>query len=156
MIRLGIISDTHSRASVPEWVLTAFAGVDQILHAGDITSSDVCDELSTIAPCLAVRGNMDDWECRYPVFRHLTIEGHELALAHFSETALAQIAGETGIAVFGHTHLPVFRREHGIWLLNPGSPSLPRGKSRPSVAILEISGENVHAMFRNPPQSSDE
>ena len=54
---LGIISDTHGVLS-PE-VHNLFAGVDQIIHAGDIGGEDILFELETIAPVVAVYGNTD-------------------------------------------------------------------------------------------------
>lgn len=60
--RVGVISDTHvpKRArTIPEWVFEAFEGVDLILHAGDLTTLEVLDELARLAPVEAVAGNMD-------------------------------------------------------------------------------------------------
>ena len=54
---IGVISDTHG--TLPRWVEEAFAGVDLIIHAGDVGRSAVLDELGCIAPVVAVRGNMD-------------------------------------------------------------------------------------------------
>ncbi len=59
----GLIADTHVGGDVknlPPHVREAFKGVDLILHAGDIYQPRVLDELETIAPVLAARGN-GDW-----------------------------------------------------------------------------------------------
>ncbi len=63
---LGVISDTHGLAR-PQ-ALDALAGVDLILHAGDIGNQQVLDTLNQIAPVVAVRGNNDkgDWATSIP------------------------------------------------------------------------------------------
>ena len=57
MTRLGVISDTHGRLDAA--VHEIFAGVERIVHAGDVGAAGVLVELSTIAPVTAVRGNVD-------------------------------------------------------------------------------------------------
>ncbi len=56
-MNIGVISDTHGK--VPSEIFKIFEGVDQIWHAGDIGNLDVIIELETIAPVIAVHGNMD-------------------------------------------------------------------------------------------------
>ena len=56
-MRIGIVSDTHDR--VLPVLHAALAGVDEILHAGDIASAEALAEIETIAPVTAVRGNME-------------------------------------------------------------------------------------------------
>ena len=55
---IGLISDTHGLLR-PE-IARVFAGVDRILHAGDVGKSAVLDGLEKIAPVAAVFGNVDD------------------------------------------------------------------------------------------------
>ena len=57
MQTIGVISDTHGLVR-PEAV-RALAGVDLILHAGDIGKPEVLTELRELAPLVAVRGNVD-------------------------------------------------------------------------------------------------
>ena len=61
-VRLGILSDTHVNKRGELWpqVFDAFAGVDAILHAGDVFSPHLIDELAAIAPVTVARGNGDD------------------------------------------------------------------------------------------------
>ena len=59
---IGLISDTHipDRARIlPTKVIEAFEDVELIIHAGDLTSPKVIEELEEIAPVMAVQGNMD-------------------------------------------------------------------------------------------------
>ena len=57
-VRVGLISDTHGlfRSSIGP----VFAGVNLIVHAGDVGAAVVLDQLSSIAPTKAVFGNVDD------------------------------------------------------------------------------------------------
>lgn len=67
-MKLGIISDTHNLLR-PE-VLSALSNVDTILHAGDISSQEILDQLQSIATIYAVRGNADkEWATHLPDFQ---------------------------------------------------------------------------------------
>ena len=115
-MRIGLISDTHNR--VPARVLDDFAGVDLIIHAGDIGSQKVLDELKVIAPVKAVYGNMDS----SPLVGNLRridcmkVEGLNLCLTHIVNSPksfayeLFKMGKETDIVVFGHTH-----RAEKVW-----------------------------------------
>src|SRR6478609_3392280 len=79
--RVGIISDTHIPEflpALPPAVATCFAGVDLILHAGDITGLAVLEELRTLAPVVAVRGNHDRLDL--PLKRRVEIGGARIGL----------------------------------------------------------------------------
>jgi uncharacterized protein len=81
-MRLGVISDTHGLLR-PE-VFDAFAGVDQILHAGDVGRPDLLTELETLAPVTAVYGNTDgsDLRCTLPKVATLQLDGFEIVVTH--------------------------------------------------------------------------
>lgn len=158
---LGIISDTHlgspDGAGLPDWVFEAFAGVDLILHAGDIESDALLLELEAIAPVEAVRGNCDFDLPTLPVTRAIPVPGFGIILmAHRLDDALrCLMTGVRGI-IHGHTHKAEFRANTSPWVLNPGSPTKPRGGGGPSVALLTVIGEEVQATFRFRPGSADE
>lgn len=149
-MKIGLISDTHGLLR-PE-VFDAFAGVEHILHAGDVGSPDVLLALETIAPVTAVWGNTDDWEVRELVpevareelggARAVVLHGHQLG----SPTPEAAAAREPGadLVVFGHSHQPVIRRVGDVWAVNPGSAG-PRRFSQPvTVALATIEKDGVH------------
>lgn len=88
--RIGVLADTHiphRLARLPGAVARIFAGMDLILHAGDLDEVDVVAELSRIAPTVAVRGN---WHLRppnrssphLPATVHLHLLGQHLVLTH--------------------------------------------------------------------------
>lgn len=139
---IGLISDTHGllRAAA----LHALAGVDAILHAGDVGGAVVLDGLRTIAPVRAVSGNTDDpsmpgLEAFIDIEAlGLTIHvshGHELG----SPTPAKVLAAYTGdILVYGHTHRPLVHREANRLVVNPGSAGPGRFDLRPTLARLTI------------------
>ena len=144
-MKLGLISDTHGH--VPNAVHAALAGVDYILHAGDVGPMDVITELEAIAPVRAVLGNTD-YGIALPVTRREEFGGRTILIHHIvdvdfpSQTVRELLSTEKPeIVVFGHTHMPFDERRSGIRFINPGSASQPRGGTAPSVAILELSGE---------------
>ena len=144
-MKIGLISDTHGH--VPNTVHTALAGVNCILHAGDVGPMDVITELEVIAPVYAVLGNTDHG-IALPETRLEEFDGRKILIHHIvdvdypSQTVRELLSTEKPeIVVFGHTHMPFDERRSKIRFINPGSASQPRGGTAPSVAILELSGE---------------
>jgi putative phosphoesterase len=131
MTKIGVLSDTHLRDYHPELarrLSEAFAGVQMILHAGDLVSIRVLDLLD--APQVhAVCGNMDDSTVAMTLPRKLEVEveGFRIGLIHGwgSPVGLAaRVVGEfTGVdaVVFGHSHRPMNARQGGVLMFNPGS-----------------------------------
>ncbi len=137
--RIGLISDTHGLFDAA--ISAQFAGVDQILHAGDIGCATVIDRLEAIAPVTVVSGNVDGFEASgFPREQVVTVAGRRIALYHrLYEGGSMTKEGRTflertdpDVCVFGHTHRPTIERLDGMLLVNPGSAgpkrfSLPRG-----------------------------
>jgi putative phosphoesterase len=140
-IRIGVISDTHNLLR-PE-ARRALAGVDRIIHAGDICDAEVLQQLAAIAPVLAVRGNNDRgaWAETLPQRQVVEIGGVTVQVVHDLQDAEPDPA-QAGIAVVitGHSHRPTLRRERGVLYLNPGSAGPRRFKLPVSLAFLLIAG----------------
>lgn len=151
---IGLISDTHipDRAKeIPQKVFDAFSDVDLILHAGDLTSLKVIEELEKIAPVIAIQGNMDRAKgINLPMAKVIEIEDVKIGIAHgevyprADTQQLVYIAKEldVNILVTGHSHQPKIEQTDGVLLINPGSPIVPRLADR-TVMILEINGSEV-------------
>ena len=143
-MKIGLISDTHGQ--VPNAVHAALAGVDYILHGGDVGPMDVITELEAIAPVRAVLGNTDYGiqlpETRLEEFRDNKIMIHHIVNVDFPSQQVRTIlnSDKPNIVVFGHTHVPFDERRNGIWFINPGSASRPRDNFSASVAILDFYG----------------
>ena len=144
-MQLGLISDTHGH--VPHSVHESLAGVDYILHAGDVGPMDIITELEAIAPVRAVLGNTD-YGITLPESRVEEFWGERILIHHIvdvdypSQIVRELLKSETpGIVVFGHTHVPFDDHRGGIRYINPGSASRPRGGTAASVAILNFTGD---------------
>ncbi|MBQ9160496.1 MAG: metallophosphoesterase [Methanobrevibacter sp.] len=151
---IGLISDTHipDRAKIlPQNVIDAFSDVDLILHAGDLTSPKVLEELEEIAPTMAVQGNMDRVNgIDLPKAKIIEAEGLKIGVIHgevyprADSDQLLYLAKEldVDILVSGHSHQPKIEQKDGVLLLNPGSPIVPRLADR-TVMILEVNNKTV-------------
>ena len=151
---IGLISDTHipDRAKeIPQKVIDAFKDVDLILHAGDLTSMEVIEELEKIAPVMAIQGNMDRVNgIDLPKARVIKAEDLRIGLVHgevYTRADTQQLLYlarqlDADILVSGHSHQPKIEQIEGILLLNPGSPIVPRLADR-TVMLLEINKKEV-------------
>lgn len=154
--RLALISDTHifpsGQRRVPPQVLDLFrrAGVDRIVHAGDVASQPVLDELATIAPVLAVRGNNDqgDFGQRLPLMIDVTLNERLVRVVHghggrSARAVAASVANGTACVVYGHSHIPMVERVGDAVLVNPGSPCDRRWHPHFGVAFLEVGAKQI-------------
>ncbi len=155
---IGVISDTHipERASkIPEVVFKFFNDVDMILHAGDLVSHEVFEELQKIAPIKCSQGNMDRaYGLKLPKNIVIEVEGIKIGLNHGEvyprgdTQQLKYIALEKGVEVLitGHTHWPFIEEVDGVLLLNPGSATAPR-LSDPSIMLVNIENRKLDAQI---------
>jgi uncharacterized protein len=157
IMRIGLISDTHiawEKKRLSPQVMAAFEGVDLILHAGDIYTHRVLDDLEKIAPVLAALGD-DDYPGPDPRVKEkhvLALEGLTVWLVHERPYHLAYAAEAAGrtpakgekterpdIVIFGHEHRVITERTAGILYINSGSPTLLHYHEGPgTLGILEL------------------
>jgi hypothetical protein len=142
-VRIGLISDTHGQLR-PE-VGRVFAGVDLIVHAGDVGGAAVLRGLELIAPVEAVSGNVDDrYDPQLPRERSIPVGGLTLHVSHGDELGspkpevlLARYSAD--IIVYGHTHRALMvRADDDRLVINPGAAGPRRFNLEPSVAVLAI------------------
>ena len=165
VMRIGLISDTHIPEAcehLPERVFEVFAGIDLVMHAGDVYVNRVLDELARIAPVIAALGNGDegldghrfrlDPDERVREAHLVTVEGVRIGLIHaiptpdetsdevFARAMDAQFGGPVDVIVQGHSHVEGVTRFGATLVVNPGSATLPRNLVGVpgTVAILEI------------------
>jgi hypothetical protein len=138
---IGLISDTHGLVR-PD-VHTTLAGVELILHAGDVGGDDVLRELGLIAPVRAVRGNTDPPDEPFPAAIDLIIGGVSIHVSHGHEVGgptpqrlLAHY--DADVIVYGHTHKALVTHAANRWVVNPGAAGPRRFDLMPSVAKLTI------------------
>lgn len=143
---LGVISDTHGL--VRPQALDALAGVDLILHAGDIGNQQVLDTLNKIAPVVAVRGNNDkgDWATSIPDWEVVEVGRISIYMLHdVKEIDMSPAGAGFHVIVSGHSHHPSVEDRRGVLYVNPGSAGPRRFKLPISLAQLTVAGDKVHA-----------
>ena len=126
-------------------IAAVFAGVDLIIHAGDIGGSLVMMELEKIAPVSAVRGNMDKAlrSNELPASNVVTAGDVQLYVLHdLARLDLDPAAAGFAAVIYGHSHRQMQETRDGVLYFNPGSAG-PRRYSLPaSVGLISI--ENSH------------
>lgn len=152
-LRVGVISDTHGVLH-PD-VARVFARVDHILHAGDVGSATVLQELGRLAPVTAIRGNADPPALAgLPACRCAELGGVRVLLVHQGLVPGGRTTDELerglrryrpAVAVFGHSHIPIVERRGGVLLVNPGGGGRRRFRLARSVALLSIGPGAVRA-----------
>lgn len=144
--RIGVISDTHGLVR-PE-ALAALAGVELIIHAGDVGPRNVLDDLRSIAPVVAVRGNTDHekWAQRLPAARTVPVGGVLIHVLHdLARLAIDPNAAGIRVVVSGHSHQPVVSERGQVLYLNPGSAGPRRFDLPIALARVVVSGTAVRA-----------
>jgi len=154
------ISDTHAdgMGKLPAALYDALKTADLILHAGDITSPSVIDELKAIAPVEAVAGNMDGWDIsnHHPDKKVVEAGGFRIGITHgagrvtnIEERVLAIFENDNvDCIVFGHSHHPVVTWHGRVLLVNPGSPTDKRWAPYNSYAVLELTDKITAEIVR--------
>ena len=159
-MKIGVLSDTHGYFDPRLQEL--MAGVDGILHSGDVGSREVLDSLQSIAKVHAVRGNVDPASLDLPPSLKVRFEGvqveiqHSLAipqseLEHWTdgallgtlqperrETFLKTFDPATSVVIFGHSHQPCLLALGHTLFFNPGSAGHKRFSLPRCFGMLEI------------------
>ncbi len=155
MKTVGVISDTHGLLR-PE-ALAALAGVDLIVHAGDIGDPEIIDALRQIAPVHAIRGNVDRgyWADEYSPTEIVEVEGQSLYVLHdLNELDLDPVAAGFRVVISGHTHDPVVKEVRGVVYLNPGSAGPRRFKLPISLAWMAVGASDGTVHGGSPAKST--
>ncbi len=166
-MKILVISDTHGSLSAFEKVESFFKEVDMIFHLGDVLyhgprnpipegyNPKILAERLRKYDISYVRGNCDaDVDLmvlglkEMPRIRKLDLEGFTISMTHGDavedplEFARSQ---SSNVVLLGHTHIPRIDVREGVLILNPGSPSLPKGDYPGSFAIVEVELGNLEA-----------
>jgi len=150
-VKIGIISDTHGYLdpAVPK----CLAGVDHILHAGDIGFASIILELEEIAPVTAVYGNTDV-DLPFKETEVVQLNGQKFLVHHIvtpqapGDRVRARIIhNQPDVVVFGHTHKRFAQTLDGVLFFNPGYSGKPKVNTERSVAILHLDGKEIRPEF---------
>jgi hypothetical protein len=133
---IGVISDTHGL--LRQEALGALQGCGRIIHAGDVGSPDILDQLRRMAPVVAVRGNVDKggWARALPWSESVELDGHTIYVLHILEDL--PVPDGISAVVYGHSHKPSIEDRGGVLYLNPGSAGPRRFRLPVSVARLSV------------------
>lgn len=136
---LGLISDTHGL--LREEALHALRGSDLILHAGDVGAPEILERLKTVAPVVAVRGNVDtgEWAQALPLTEVIAAGSTMIYMLHI----LQDLDLNPGVAGFhmvvsGHSHKPGRTEKEGVLYINPGSAGPSRFYLPVTIARLDL------------------
>jgi putative phosphoesterase len=149
-MRVVVVSDTHAPRrwkSCPPAVALRLRNADLILHAGDVCTAHVLDELTSYAPVRAVLGNNDGpdvsaWGA--PPTAEFDLDGLPVAIIHDSGprqgrlTRLRRQFPAARLIVFGHSHIPWNESDAGVTAFNPGSPTDRRAQPQGTIGVLHI------------------
>ena len=145
---IAAISDTHlprGRRRIPDACLERLAASDLILHAGDISTADVLNEIEAIGPPVkAVHGNTDSHELRRTLPEQLEVrtpDGARIGMVHDAGPSTKRLERmrarfpHANAVVFGHSHIPLHEERDGFQIFNPGSPTDRRRQPRHTMGI---------------------
>jgi hypothetical protein len=149
-MRIVVLSDTHAPRrwkSCPPAVAAQLRDADLILHAGDVCTAEVLDELAQYAPVTAVAGNNDGpdveaWGATETAA--LAPGGLRISMIHDSGQATGRLARmrarfpEADLVVFGHSHIPLDVAGGTLRIFNPGSPTDRRRQPHGTVGVLDV------------------
>ena len=136
---LGLISDTHGL--LREEAIDALRGSDLILHAGDVGGPEILEALRTIAPVVAVRGNVDtgEWAQTLPLSEVIQAGSVVVYMLHIlNNLDINPVVAGMHIVVSGHSHRPSQTEKGGVIYINPGSAGPKRFRLPATVARLDL------------------
>lgn len=149
-VRIVVLADTHAPRrwkSCPAEVATHLRAADVILHAGDVCTPGVLDELAGYAPVRVVQGNNDGpdvaaWGA--PESLEFHVDGLRVAMLHDGGPAKGRITRMrrrfpgADLVIFGHSHIPLDETAAGLRIFNPGSPTDRRRQPRGTLGVLTV------------------
>jgi putative phosphoesterase len=150
VVRIAIVSDTHlprGDRRLSGACVARLRAADLILHAGDLVTLAVLEELRSYGPTVAVHGNVDEQKVRkiLPATRETDIQGLRIGLIHDAGPRTARLQRmrarfpQANAVVFGHSHIPLHERaEDGFQIFNPGSPTDRRRQPVHTMGLARI------------------
>jgi len=154
-MRIAIVSDTHlprGSRTIPAACVERMRVADLVLHAGDLSTADVLEELRALgAPLAAVHGNIDSADVRrvLPERQVVDAAGVRIGLIHDAGPARGRLARmrmafpDCDAVVFGHSHIPLHEEEAGFQIFNPGSATDRRRQPRHSMGVAQVDDGRV-------------
>ncbi|MFS0559985.1 metallophosphoesterase family protein [Terribacillus sp. 179-K 1B1 HS] len=158
-MRITILADTHMPRMAKAWpsaLLPYLEQADHIIHAGDFQDICVLDSLSSFAPVTAVSGNIDSPELidKLPKKQLLNFHGLKIGLTHGhgkGKTTEQRARAEfhkvaIDLLIYGHSHIPIHKKESDLVLFNPGSPTDKRRQEQFSFGELIVEEDGTWSL----------
>jgi len=143
-MRIGVISDTHGVLRPEAEAL--LAGVEHIIHAGDIGSPDIIPRLRRIAPVTAIRGNVDvqEWASEFQETAVVTLAGRSIYVLHdLGDLQVDPATSGVDVVIAGHSHRPSVKTVDDVSTSTPGAPGGGGSNCRLTLATLELAGDTI-------------
>lgn len=149
-MRIFVVSDTHGNIKDFTYYVKSMEEPDLIIHLGDYIEDAVQIEKLLKVDTIKVKGNCDYFMPKVKEEEILSIKGKKIFITHGHKYGaklgvhrLFYRGLEVGadIVLYGHTHFPSIVREEGMIILNPGSPSMPRGSNKKTFAVISIESD---------------
>ncbi len=152
---VALIADTHlprGRRALPATCVERLRAADLIIHAGDLTTIAVLDQLGHYGEVLAIHGNADDPQtrARLPEQLELELDGARLAVIHDGGRRAGRLERlrrrfvDADAVIFGHSHMPLHEiGEGGFQIFNPGSPTDKRRAPSRTMGLAETRAGGV-------------
>ena len=147
-MRIGVISDTHGLLR-PE-ALSGLAGVEHIIHAGDIGNVEIMPRLREIAPVTAIRGNVDTqtWASAFHERETVELAGRTIYVIHdLGELDLHPLTAGFDLVISGHSHRPRIETIDGVLYVNPGSAGPRRFRLPITFATVDVSAGAIRPLI---------
>ncbi|MCR1964548.1 metallophosphoesterase [Clostridium perfringens] len=153
-MKVAIVSDTHGVTHVIEYIKTLLNDSDVLIHLGDNINDVKLLSEGFKGKVYSVVGNCD-YERNGQVEQVIEIEGKKFLITHghkytvkYGLDKIYYRGLELGVdgVIFGHTHRKVALKEGNMWIINPGSPSIPKD-GEASIAFMNVDSENIEVRF---------
>jgi uncharacterized protein len=153
-MKIVVLSDTHipkKAKGFPPKLVSDLQEADLIIHAGDWQTIEVYRELSQYGQLVGVSGNVDSPELgkllnnreiiKIENFRIGVVHGHGSGKTTEKRARAAFLKGEVDCIIFGHSHIPLLKKEDGLVLFNPGSATDKRRQKQYSYGMITLASE---------------
>jgi uncharacterized protein len=155
--RIALVADSHGQVRAS--LLRRLAGVDLIVHAGDLGARAVLSDLEGIAPLCAIAGN-NDTPGKWPageaaicsdlpaVFRIvlkggdlIAIHGHQFPQVATRHARLRAAFPDARCIVYGHSHRRCVDTNTSPWIVNPGASGRARAYDGAGGLLLTVAAQ---------------
>ena len=136
---VGVLSDTHGL--LREAVMKKLADCELIIHAGDIGTVTVLDQLERIGKVIAVKGNVDhgSWSARLKESEYVNFHGKMILVIHnIDDLKIHPQSTNLDVVIYGHSHRASTHYDNGVLYVNPGSAGPRRFTLPTSIAYLRL------------------